>query len=156
MSDTPETDACWDSASCNLLHHAQKLERERDEAREVASGLAIQEERVNEAQKELSSIHRWIERNHPDGFIDSLTYFQNLDRITENWYDRLDRLEIDAGRFERERDKAQVQIKELIYISERAIALAEIDFENDKFGVVSELRDGVERIKEARNENRLR
>jgi len=37
---------------------------------------------------------------------------------------------------------------ELIYISERAIALAEIDFENDKFGVVSELRDGVERIKE--------
>jgi len=110
----------------------------------------------DEAQKELSCIHRWIERNHADGFIDSLTYFQNLDRITENWYDRLDRLEIDAGRFERERDKAQVQIKELIYISERAIALAEIDFENDKFGVVSELRDGVERIKEARNENRLR
>jgi len=48
----------------------------------------------------------------------------------------------------RERDEAQVQIKELIYIAERAIALAEIDFENDKFGVVSELRDGVERIKE--------
>jgi hypothetical protein len=47
----------------------------------------------------------------------------------------------------RERDKAREQIKELIYIAERAIALAEIDFENDKFGVVSELRDGVERIK---------
>jgi hypothetical protein len=43
---------------------------------------------------------------------------------------------------------AREQIKELIYISERAIALAEIDFENDKFGVVSELRDGVERLKE--------
>lgn len=52
------------------------------------------------------------------------------------------------NRAERERDEAREQIKELIYISERAIALAEIDFENDKFGVVSELRDGVERIKE--------
>jgi hypothetical protein len=49
---------------------------------------------------------------------------------------------------ERERDEAREQIKELIYISERAIDLAEIDFENDKFGVVSELRDGLERIKE--------
>jgi hypothetical protein len=57
-------------------------------------------------------------------------------------------LRILAQRLERERDEAQVQIKELIYIAERAIALAEIDFENDKFGVVSELRDGVERIKE--------
>jgi hypothetical protein len=37
---------------------------------------------------------------------------------------------------------------ELIYIAGRAIALAEIDFENDKFGAVSELRDGLERIKE--------
>ena len=110
-SDTPETDACWDSTSCNLLHHAQKLERERDEAREVASGLAMQEERVNEAQKELSSIHRWIERNHPDGFIDSLTYFQNLERVTDNWYDRLDRLEVDAKRFVRERDEARHKLE---------------------------------------------
>jgi hypothetical protein len=29
---TPETDACWDSTSCNLRLHAQQLERERDEA----------------------------------------------------------------------------------------------------------------------------
>jgi hypothetical protein len=50
----------------------------------------------------------------------------------------------------RERDEAREQIKELIYIAERAIALAEIDFENDKFGVVSELRDGVQRIKEGK------
>jgi hypothetical protein len=48
----------------------------------------------------------------------------------------------------RERNEALAQVKELIYIAERAIDLAEIDFENDKFGVVSELRDGVERIKE--------
>jgi NifB/MoaA-like Fe-S oxidoreductase len=61
-------------------------------------------------------------------------------RITEMW-DALETLR-------RERDEAREQIKELIYISERAIDLAEIDFENDKFGVVSELRDGVQRIKE--------
>jgi hypothetical protein len=112
---------------------ARKLERERDEA-----------------QKELSSIHRWIERNHADGFIDSLTYFQNLERVTDSWYDRLDRLEVDAHRFVRERDGAREQIKELIYIAERAIALAEIDFENDKFGVVSELRDDLAKIKKSK------
>jgi hypothetical protein len=44
--------------------------------------------------------------------------------------------------------RAEVERDELIYIAERAIALAEIDVENDKFGVVSELRDGLERIKE--------
>jgi hypothetical protein len=73
MTDTPETDACWDSASCNPRLHAQQLERERDEARE--------------------------------------------------------------------------QIRELIYIAERAIALAEIDFENDKFGVVTELREALMSVK---------
>ena len=85
---------------CNLrAKRIAQLLNEKEEAR-------LDRERVEEAQKELSSIHRWIERNHPDGFIDSLTYFQNLDRITENWYDRLDRLEIDAKRFVRERDEA--------------------------------------------------
>lgn len=47
-----------------------------------------------------------------------------------------------------ERDEAREQVKELIYIADRAIDLAEIDFENDKFGVVSELRDGLKKIKE--------
>jgi hypothetical protein len=51
-------------------------------------------------------------------------------------------------KLERERDEVREEVKELIYIAERAIDLAEIDFENDKFGVVSELRDGMERIKE--------
>jgi hypothetical protein len=51
-------------------------------------------------------------------------------------------------KLERERDEAREQIKELIYIGERAIALADIDFENDKFGVVSELRADLEKIKE--------
>jgi hypothetical protein len=45
-------------------------------------------------------------------------------------------------------ENAREQIKELIYIAERAIALADIDFENDKFGVVSELRSDLDKIKE--------
>jgi hypothetical protein len=53
-----------------------------------------------------------------------------------------------GGAIEKERDEAREKVKELIYIAERAIDLAEIDFENDKFGVVSELRDGLEKIKE--------
>ena len=69
---------------------AKRLERERDEA-----------------QKELSSIHRWIDKNHADGFIDSLTYLQNLERVVDNWYDRIDAIEADARRFVRERDEAR-------------------------------------------------
>jgi hypothetical protein len=174
-SRTPNTDDLARGNHVVPTEWAEQLERERDEAREVASGLSIQEERVNEAQKELSSIHRWIDKNHADGFIDSLTYFQNLERVTNNWYDRLDRLEVDAKRFVRERDEvkakydilavenmlevnklckerdeAMEQIKELIYIADRAIALADIDFENDKFGVVSELRGDLEKIKESK------
>ena len=44
-------------------------------------------------------------------------------------------------------EKAREQIKELIYIADRAIDLADIDLENDKFGVVSELRSDLEKIK---------
>jgi hypothetical protein len=106
---------------------AKRLERERDEAREENKNLKLQlglwedgnliceetlgeirllEERIEEAQKELSSIHRWIDKNHADGFIDSLTYLQNLERVADNWYDRIDAIEADARRFVRERDKA--------------------------------------------------
>lgn len=48
----------------------------------------------------------------------------------------------------RERNEARAQVKELIYIAGRAIDLADIDLENDKFGVVSELRYGLEKIQE--------
>ena len=77
---------------------ARKLERERDEARDAIRALAehgeseiqrITKER-DEAREELSSIHRWIERNHADGFIDSLTFLQNLERVVDCWYDRID------------------------------------------------------------------
>ena len=47
-------------------------------------------------------------------------------------------------------ENAREQIKEQIYIAERAIALAEIDFENDKFGIVSELRSDLAKIKKSK------
>ena len=47
-------------------------------------------------------------------------------------------------------ENAREQVKELIYIADRAIALADIDFENDKFGVVSELRGDLEKIKKSK------
>ena len=122
-----------------LVLENQKLKQERDEARKDAAQLAdklsglelrtteelarLERERNewsamcgrykqerDETQKKLSSIHQWIERNHPDGFIDSLTHLQNLDRVTDNWYDRYDRLEVDACRFVRERDEAREQV----------------------------------------------
>ncbi len=49
-------------------------------------------------------------------------------------------------KIELERNEALGQVKELIYIAGRAIDLAEIDFENDKFGVVSELRYELRQI----------
>jgi len=58
----------------------------------------------DEAQAALTTIHRWIKRNHPDGFIDSMNYVQNLERISDNWYDRFVRIE-------RERDEAREKIK---------------------------------------------
>jgi hypothetical protein len=58
------------------------------------------------------------------------------------------KLELCMAGIAKERNEALDQVKELIYIAERAIALAEIDFENDKFGFVSELRSDLEKIKE--------
>lgn len=104
-----------------------ELKRERDEAMQEIKNLKLQlglfedgniiceetlgeirilEERIGEALKELSSIHRWIDKNHADGFIDSLTYLQNLERVTDSLYDRIDLMEMDAKRFVKERDKA--------------------------------------------------
>jgi chromosome segregation ATPase len=84
----------------NIMHQIHRDELEKAERER------------NEAQKELSSIHQWIDRNDPDGFIDSQTYFQNLERFVDNWYDRLDRLEVDAKRFVRERDEAREALRE--------------------------------------------
>jgi hypothetical protein len=119
----------------HIIKRSVKVEQERDEAREAIQNLKLQlglwedgnliceetfgeirllEERIEEAQKELSSIHRWIDKNHADGFIDSLTYLQNLERVTDSWYDRIDGIEADARRFVRERDEAITRRMETI------------------------------------------
>jgi hypothetical protein len=104
MSNTPETDNLARGNHVVPTEWAEQLERERDEA-----------------MKTLTDIHRWIERNHPDGFLDSLTYYQNLERVTDNWYDRIDGIEADARRFVRERDEAREQNAKLRDIAESAI-----------------------------------
>jgi hypothetical protein len=85
-----------------------RLEQSRDE---WAAMCGRYKQERDEAQKQLSSIHHWIDKNHADGFIDSLTYFQNLERVTDNWYDRLDRLEVEVKRFVRERDEARHKLE---------------------------------------------
>jgi hypothetical protein len=139
MSATPETDALYAQMLAenpgNFIHLEEflelacRLERERNEALmdrasgDIATMTSNHYERLikerDEARKHLRDANRGAEINA---------------HINQKFAQQI----IDA----------RGQIKELIYIAERAIALAEIDFENDKFGVVSELRDGVERIKE--------
>jgi hypothetical protein len=149
MSDTPETDGAeiifsplegdaWVPASIS-----RKLERERDEARgdlEFWRGLYKVLEKIIEEAKverdEWAAMCGRYKQERDEALMDRAN--GDIATMTINHYDRI----------LRERDEAREQTKELIYIAERAIALAEIDFENDKFGVVSELRDGVERIKE--------
>jgi len=92
------------------LRTAEELARLERERNEWSAMCGRYKQERDETQKKLSSIHQWIERNHPDGFIDSLTYLQNLDRVTDNWYDRIDAIEIDARRFVRERDEARKQV----------------------------------------------
>jgi hypothetical protein len=101
-----------------------------------------------EAEAKLSEIHRWIERNNADGFVDSLSYVQNLERITDSWYDRLDRLEIDAGRFERERDEAMKQNAKLRDIAERAIDYLDQSYRNGFEDEANELRAELDQLKE--------
>jgi len=130
MSDrpTPETDALdcelhtprvLQDRYSEMRDHAQKLERERDEAREERDKLQVM-------RKEVVAANKGAKINA---------------QVSNSLAGKLNQAE-------RERDEALAQVKELIYVSDRAIDLAEIDFENDKFGAVSELRDGLEKIKE--------
>ncbi len=55
--------------------------------------LAGASESKDTESTELDGIYRWVERRHPDGFIDSLGYLQNIDRCYERLYARLDSAE---------------------------------------------------------------
>ena len=167
MSDTPETDAAWAVESGNGLNEvkeiSRKLERERDEALmdrangDIATMTINHYERIlrerDEAREKydtLATEHMLAvnklckERDDAQAEIQRLRF--NAQREAEH-HDRM------IGELEKvytERDDALGKVKELIYIADRAIALADIDFDNDKFGVVSELRSDLEKIKKSK------
>jgi hypothetical protein len=149
---------------------------ERDEARHnlelcmaANSDVARIARERDEALATLTDIHRWIERNHPDGFIDSMTYHQNLERVGDRWYDRFDIAE-------RERDEARKHLRDanrgaeinahinqkyaqqiidardenakLRDIAERAIDYLDQSYRNGFEDEANELRAELEQIKE--------
>jgi hypothetical protein len=104
-NNTPETNDLARGNHVVPTDWAEQLERERDEARST-----------------LTDIYRWIEQNHPDGFIDSLTFSQNLERVGDRWYDRLDIVERER---DEERKIAEKLRKERFEARKLALALHE-------------------------------
>ena len=121
---TPETDA--EARKCHGIPDgfnlpefsyvtsafASKLERERDEAREwqnvkvtkngethcLGTLIDLLERERDEALAKLSTVYRWIERNHSDGFIDSQSHLENLDRVADAWHDKLEDMQRELGK----------------------------------------------------------
>ena len=96
--------------------------RERDEAREKYTALATEN---------MLAVNKLAEER--DKTREDLEFRRGLYRVQEECL-----------------ENAREQIKELIYIAGRAIDLADIDFENDKFGIVSELRSDLAKIKKSK------
>ena len=170
---TPETDAEIKIEMTRDLYpneyvsgdFARKLERERDEARESLKHIEeYGTEEINAAvdlrQKLASAL---VERDDLQKAVNGLcdhfgvspanttllaVEVLRIQREREEAITRRMETIMQCELYEQERDEAMEKVKELIYIAQRAIDLAEIDFENDKFGVVSELRDSLEKIKE--------
>ena len=140
MSDTPETDAfsvkfksvcgskVWVPADI-----CRRFERERNEARDKYDKLATEH---------MLAVNKLCEERD-----DAQSEIQRLRFDAQREAEHHDRMVGELEKVYTERDDALEKIKELIYIADRAIDLADIDFENDKFGVVSELRSDLEKIK---------
>jgi hypothetical protein len=134
--------------------------RERDEVRQQYDDLATEHVlAVNKLAEERDQA--LMDRANGDMATMTINHYERILRERDEARsdaakiaDKLSGLELrsteELARLEQERNEALAQVKELIYISERAIALAEIDFENDKFGVVSELRDDLAKIKKSK------
>lgn len=120
---TPETDAVAWVVAFGYQHlnedvdvvgaeFARQLERERDEEREwqnvkvtkngethcLGTLIDLLERERDEALAKLSTVYRWIERNHSDGFIDSQSHLQNLDRVADAWHDKLEDMQRELGK----------------------------------------------------------
>ncbi len=108
--------------------------------------MKLSTEDTENTEREFLIIYRWIERNHPDGFIDSLSYSQNLERVTDRWYNRFDELE-------RERDQAREELEhwkiEYDIVEAR---LRGIKHERDN-GIISE-NEVIPKLKRERNQAR--
>ena len=88
------------------MYIARKLERERDAA-----------------QEKLSTVYQWIERHHQDGFTDSMTYWQNLEKIGDKYSDKID----DA---ERQRDAARKDAEKLAQALNKLMQCADQNINN--------------------------
>lgn len=90
QSETPETNA----QGFTVLRLGQEIQA-------VPANFARELERQRDAaQEKLSTVYQWIERHHQDGFTDSMTYWQNLEKIGDKYSDRIDKAE-------RQRDTAR-------------------------------------------------
>lgn len=105
-----------------LVELLNRLERERDFSRKnhalAVESIFAWKERAEKAERERDEA-RADAHNYKEGYH---IYSLQADFI------------------ERKLNETKKQIKELISIAKRAISLAEIDVDNDKFGIVSELR----------------
>jgi hypothetical protein len=59
----------------------------------TAHSCRLIERRLNDAQAKLSTVFQWVNRNHPDGFIDSQSHLQNLEHVTDLHHDHFDAAE---------------------------------------------------------------
>lgn len=89
-----------------------------DPAEEIAS---LKSER-DEAIAKLSTVFQWINRNHPDGFVDSLTHLENLERISDDHHERVDGLERDCKAMREAIREAHSAIKASPYPDQQALA----------------------------------
>lgn len=83
---------CSETVSLGFLQEIPK------EVKGVVEGLKREREA---SEQKLSSIYGFIKRNEQDGFIDSLSYTENLQRIVDRLYEKIESLER-SSRLERE------------------------------------------------------
>jgi len=150
---TPETDNLARGNHVVPTEWAEQLERERDEAWEEIKNL---QGAYDDATNYYARIIELIDDRDEAREKYTALATENMlavNKIAEERDEAREDLEFRRGLYRVQEEcleNAREQIKELIYIAERAIALAEIDFENDKFGIVSELRSDLAKIKKSK------
>lgn len=83
-------DALGNGACCTETVSLKFLQEIPKEVKMVVGGLKRERE---ESEQKLSRIYEFIKRNDQDGFIDSLSYTENLQRIVDRLYEKIESLE---------------------------------------------------------------